>query len=232
MSLFYFVLGKMHGMKNKVENHLMDMLRQGLQQLGEDPDAHPCSDYLAFIDLLFEWNRAYNLTGLRTREQMLPRHILDSLAVLPLIQGHACLDVGTGAGLPGLPLALARPAQHWTLLDSNSKKIRFLNQVVLQLHPGNVELVHSRMQEYRPPRRFDTIIARAYTSLKELHERAAGWLQDNGRLIAMKGRKPVRELAQLAEYRIGFEVVEIHVPVLDVTRHIIIMHAGKQSSGR
>ena len=204
----------------------MDMLRQGLQQLGENPDAHPCSQYLAFIDLLSEWNRAYNLTGLCTREEMLTRHILDSLAVLPLIHGPACLDVGTGAGLPGLPLALARPAQAWTLLDSNSKKIRFLNQVLLELHPGNVDLVHSRMQDYRPSRRFDTIITRAYTNLKEFHEQVAGWLHANGRLIAMKGRKPARELAELTEHRIAFEVVKIHVPVLDVARHIIIIHAG------
>ena len=217
----------MQVVKNALENHLTDMLRQGLQQLGENPDAHPCSQYLAYIDLLCEWNRAYNLTGLRSREEMLTRHILDSLAVLPLIQGPACLDVGTGAGLPGLPLALAHPAHHWTLLDSNSKKIRFLNQVVLQLCPGNVELVHARMQHYRPPRRFDTITARAYTSLKEFHEQATGWLQDNGRLIAMKGRKPDKELVQLEASRIDYNVVNIHVPVLDVTRHIIIMRAGK-----
>ena len=207
----------------------MDMLRQGLQQLGENPDAHPCSQYLAFIDLLSEWNRAYNLTGLCTREEMLTRHILDSLAVLPLIHGPACLDVGTGAGLPGLPLALARPAQAWTLLDSNSKKIRFLNQVLLELHPGNVDLVHSRMQDYRPRHTFDTIVMRAYTSLKNFHEQSVGMLNDAGRLIAMKGRHPDEELAQLAEHGVDYEILQIHVPVLDVTRHVIVMHSGKQS---
>lgn len=202
------------------------MLYRGLQQLGEDPDVHPCARYLAYIDLLREWNRAYNLTGTRTPEDILSRHILDSLAVLPVIRGRDCLDVGSGAGLPGLLLALARPEQHWTLLDSNTKKIRFLNQAVLQLQAGNVEIAHSRVQDYRPQRRFDTIVARAYTSLIKFHEQAAGLLHDNGRLIAMKGRQPHEELAELAQHGIGCEILQIQVPVDDVTRHVIVMHGG------
>jgi len=215
----------MYGVKNTIENQLTDMLRRGLEQLGEDPDAHPCTQYLAYIELLAQWNRAYNLTGVRTREDMLTRHILDSLAILPVIRGRDCLDAGTGAGLPGLLLALARPEQHWTLLDSNTKKIRFLNQAVLQLQPGNVEIVHTRMQDYRPRHGFDTIVTRAYTSLKKFHEQAARLLHDAGRLIAMKGRQPDVELAQLAEHGIDCEILQIHVPVLDVVRHLIVMGA-------
>lgn len=206
-----------------IENKLMDMLRQGLEHLGEEPDDHPISRYLAFIDLLHEWNRAYNLTGLRTREAMLTHHVLDSLAILPFIQGRDCLDVGSGAGLPGLPLALARPAQHWTLLDGNAKKIRFLNHAVMQLQPDNLEVVHSRIEDFRPARRFHTIVTRAYGSLQKFHNQAVGLLHGNGRLIAMKGRRPDAELAQLTERGIGFEVARIRVPVIDVTRHIILM---------
>ena len=128
----------------------------------------------------------------------------------------------------GLLLALARPEQHWTLLDSNIKKIRFLNQAVLQLQPGNVEIAHSRMQDYRPRHTFDTIVMRAYTSLKNFHEQSVGMLNDAGRLIAMKGRHPDEELAQLAEHGVDYEILQIHVPVLDVTRHVIVMHSGKQ----
>lgn len=201
------------------------MLRQGLEQLGEEPDSHPCEQYLTYIDLLSQWNKAYNLTAVHSREEMVTRHILDSLAVLPYVQGHCCLDVGTGAGLPGFPLALARPAVHWTLLDSNMKKIRFLNHVVMQLHPPNVDVVHSRIEDYLPRQRFDTIIARAYTSLKSFHDRTAGLLHKNGRLIAMKGKRPERELAELKENKIDFELQEINVPLVNSIRNVVVMGA-------
>jgi 16S rRNA (guanine527-N7)-methyltransferase len=209
--------------RNSVDSHFIDRLRRGLKQLGEDPDAHPCEQYLAYIDLLIQWNRAYNLTAVRGREDMLARHILDSLAVLPAIAGRYCMDAGTGAGLPGFLLALARPVQHWTLVDSNMKKIRFLNQAVVQLQPANVEIVHARVEHYQPRRRFDTIVMRACASLKKFHEQTAGLLTDNGRLVAMKGRRPDQELAELADNGIDFQIVEVHVPVLDVIRHLIVM---------
>ena len=214
---------KIYPVENTVENHLTDMLHRGLRELGEDPDTHPCEQYLAYIDLLGHWNKAYNLTAIHSREEMLTFHILDSLAVLPCIQGLCCLDVGTGAGLPGFPLALARPAVRWTLLDSNRKKIRFLNHAVMQLHPPDVEIVHSRIEDYRPPHRFDTIIARAWTSLRKFHDHAAVLLNKNGRLVAMKGRRPERELAELEKHKINFEIREINVPLVNITRLVVVM---------
>ena len=201
------------------------MLRRGLQQLGEAPESHPCDRYLAYIDLLCEWNKAYNLTAVCSREEMLTRHILDSLAILPCVHGNRCLDIGTGAGLPGLVLALARPVQFWTLLDSNGKKIRFLNHAVMQLHPDNIEVVHSRIEDYRPPQPFDTIVARAWTSLKNFHDLATGLLHENGRLVAMKGKRPGRELAELKEHKINFEIREIQVPLVNIVRHVVVMGA-------
>lgn len=214
---------KMHGVKNSIENKLTDMLRSGLRELGEDPDTHPCEQYLAYIHLLSHWNRAYNLTAVHSREEMVTRHILDSLAVMSCVKGRYCLDVGTGAGLPGFPLALAGPDVHWYLLDSNMKKIRFLNHVVMQLHPLNVEVVHSRIEDYRPRHRFDTIIARAYASLKNFHNHASGLLHKRGRLVAMKGRSPERELAELKDHNISFEILEINVPLVNIIRHVVVM---------
>ena len=213
-------------MENMTDKSLMGLLTRGLEQLGQDPETHPCSRYLAYIDLLHDWNRAYNLTGVKKRRDMLIRHILDSLTLLPYVHGDHCLDVGSGAGLPGMPLALACPCQYWTLLDSNSKKVRFLHQVVLELQPVNVGLVHTRLQDYRPPQRFHTIVTRAFSSLAEFHRQAAGLLYEGGRLIAMKGRRPDAELAQLAGHGITCDTVQVRVPLLEVTRHLVLMDSG------
>ena len=142
---------------------LSDTLTQGLRALGEDPAAHPCDTYLWFLGELAKWNKAYNLTAIRDPGQMLTHHLLDSLSILPYLQGQRCLDVGTGAGLPGLILALARPDTHWTLLDSKSKKIRFLQHVLYELKPSNVELALSRVEDYRPAQSFSTIVSRAFS---------------------------------------------------------------------
>ena len=205
------------------KNHLLDKLHQGLIQLGESPDSHPCDQYLAYIDLLHEWNRAYNLTAVRDREEMLIRHVLDSLTTLPFIRGRDCLDVATGAGLPGFILALARPTQQWTLLDSNIKKIRFLNQAVLQLKPANIKLVRSRLEDYQPQHQFNTVITRAYTSLKKYHDNAASLVKKNGLLIAMKGGMLEPELKELAGQNIHFDVHEVIPPGINVLRNIVTM---------
>ena len=137
---------------------LLGQLQAGLQAQGEDPLAHPCDSYLAYIDLLDKWNRAYNLSGIRQKSQMLTHHVLDSLSVLPYLHGASGLDVGSGAGLPGFILALARPDMHWVLLDSNQKKTRFLNQALLELGPENIEVVRARVEDYRPEQVFSTVI--------------------------------------------------------------------------
>ncbi|MGH7462299.1 MAG: 16S rRNA (guanine(527)-N(7))-methyltransferase RsmG, partial [Longimicrobiales bacterium] len=125
---------------------LDEKLKVGLRDLGEDPNAHPCAVYLAYLELLRKWGRAYNLTGVREPGRMLAYHVLDSLSLLPFLRGKRCLDLGTGAGLPGLILALARPDLHWVLLDSNRKKIRFLNRALGSFAVKNAEVVQDRVE--------------------------------------------------------------------------------------
>lgn len=206
-----------------ISEHLLEVLQTGLKDLGEDPGSHPCESYLAYLDLLDKWNRAYNLTAVRGMDNLLTHHVLDSLSVLPYIKGTACLDVGSGAGLPGLVLAMARPQQGWTLLDSNVKKIRFLNQAGLELNLNNVTVIHSRIEDYLPEQQFSSIISRALTSLPEFYERVRALLVGGGRIIAMKGRFPGRELKLLKKAGVTCDINELEVPGLGKKRHIAVI---------
>ena len=198
-------------------------LQQGIRALGQDPERQPCETYLAWLDLLLRWNRAYNLSGIREPEKMLTHHVLDSLAVRPYIHGPRCLDVGSGAGLPGMILALSLPDTHWVLLESSRKKIRFLNQVVLELQPGNVEVAAARVEDYRPQAGFDTVICRAVTSLKRFRTLTRPLLNAGGRLLAMKGTRPEPELAELDKNAGAVEVHELFIEGLGEQRHLVIM---------
>ncbi len=178
-------------------------LDAGLAAMGADIDA-ALDDagrdrLIAFLALLAHWNRAYNLTAVRDPLEMVPRHLLDSLAVLPWVTQGPVLDAGTGAGLPGIPLAVARPALEFTLLDSNGKKTRFVRQAVLELGLSNVDVVHSRLEAYRPGPKFATITARAVASLSELFDSCAHLAAADARLLALKGRLPEQEIAALTE---------------------------------
>jgi 16S rRNA (guanine527-N7)-methyltransferase len=207
-------------------------LERGLAALGEDPGAHPADAYLAWLALLAKWNRAYSLSGIRDPARMLSHHVLDSLSVLPFLSGVRCLDLGSGAGLPGLILALARPGTHWTLLDSNTKKVRFMEQAARELGAANVEVVKTRAESFRPARGYGTITARAFGPLAELHALAAPLLDPGGRLLAMKGAHPERELngLDLAPERTDLHVLQ--VPGVNAARSLIIVHgAGAGSSG-
>jgi 16S rRNA (guanine527-N7)-methyltransferase len=152
-------------------------------------------DYLA---LMVKWNRAYNLTAVRDPLQMVGRHLLDSLAILPYLKGQNCLDLGSGPGLPGIPLAIMRNDIHFTLLDSNSKKVRFLRQAVLELGLDHCKPIQSRIEAYRPERRFDTLTARALTSLAGLLELSHALRAAESQLLAMKGRLPVQEIEEIS----------------------------------
>lgn len=200
-----------------------ERLAAGLAGLGTPLPANAAvllSDYLA---LLARWNRAYNLTAVHDPAQMVTRHVLDSLAVLPFLQGSRVVDVGSGAGLPGIPLAVARPEARFVLLDSNSKKTRFLHQVAASLQLANVEVVHARVQAYRPALRFSSVISRAFASLADFINEAGHLCAPDGRLLAMKGTYPAEELARLPTGFRMVEVIPLQVPGLAAERHLVCL---------
>ena len=205
------------------EDQLTRHLHQGLTELGLDPQSCPCEDYLRYIDLLAKWNRAYNLTGVRDKQRMIHAHVLDSLAALPYIRGNRCLDVGTGAGLPGFILALAQPAVHWTLLDANGKKTRFLRQLLFEMKPANVEIVESRAEKFLSSVAYSSIISRAFGSLTDFYRAVEHLLQPDTLLLAMKGRAPAAELREAAELSLSVSVEAVQVPGIDAHRSMVIM---------
>jgi 16S rRNA (guanine527-N7)-methyltransferase len=210
-----------------MQDSLLDKLAEGLATLELDLSDHVQHQLINFLHLLVKWNRAYNLTAVRQPEQMVTRHLLDSLVIGPYIQGPRILDVGTGAGLPGIPLALAYPNCQFTLLDSNGKKIRFVTQAVAELGLVNVDVVQSRVEAYQPASRFDTVTARAYSSIEELVKQTAHLLADGGQYLIMKGAYPVAEVEAMPA---GYHLEAIHqlqVPRLDAQRHLLVVRANK-----
>ena len=195
-------------------------LEAGLSQLALDPAlAAPLLDYLA---LLARWNATYNLTAIRDPREMLSRHLLDSLAMQPFVRGLGTLaDLGTGPGLPGIPLAIATPGLRVTLVESNGKKARFLREAVRRLGLGNVAVAESRIEAFRPDAGFDAITARALATLPLILELGGHLPGPAGRLLAMKGVAPDEEIAALPA---GWRVVAVHplrVPGLDAERHLV-----------
>lgn len=172
--------------------------------------------------LLAKWNGTYNLTAVRDPLEMVTRHLLDSLVMVAFLRGARVLDVGTGPGLPGIPLAVARPDLGFTLLDANAKKTRFVVQAVGELALKNVEVVQSRVEKYHPSRTFDTVVSRAFASIADMLAHARHLCAPGGRFLAMKGAYPEEELTALpAGY--DHEVVPLAVPGLDAARHVVIV---------
>lgn len=182
------------------------LLEQGLKQFDF---SSLCAPLLEYLFLLNKWNAAYNLTAVRDLEAMVSKHILDSLAIVPWIKGHRILDVGTGAGLPGIPLAIAKPDIQFVLLDSNGKKTRFLNEVKRQLNLKNLEIVQFRVENYHPAQGFDTVISRAFSSLEQMIHWTQHLIAKDGMWLAMKGRYPDTELNLIHQpYRVERYTVE------------------------
>ncbi|MBA1146652.1 16S rRNA (guanine(527)-N(7))-methyltransferase RsmG [Ectothiorhodospiraceae bacterium WFHF3C12] len=206
-------------------------LASGLEALDLELPAGLPRRLLAYLGLLSRWNRAYNLSAIRDPEEMVTRHILDSLAVLPHVAGPRVLDVGTGAGLPGLVLALARPDWQLTLLDSNAKKVTFLRQARLELGIDNIHPEQARVERFAALGAFDTVISRAYGSLRLFYRQTAPLCAPGGRLVAMKGRLPQSEIAELADDEVTFRSHRLTVPGLEAERHVIIMDPEHSPTG-
>ena len=196
-------------------------LAPGLASLGVALPPGGEQRLLEFVELLQRWNQAYNLTAVRDPAEMLTKHILDSLAVLPHVRRGPVQDVGAGAGLPGIPLAIALPDTRFVLLDSNGKKTRFMVQAKAALKLHNVEVVQARAEGYRPPVPFATVLSRAFASLGEFITLAGAGCAPGGCLLAMKGANPEQELAEIPA---GYRVLGVHplqVPGLGAERCVV-----------
>lgn len=176
---------------------------------------------IAYLNLVTTWNRVFNLTNITEPSEMVYKHLIDSLAIAPFIQGTHLLDVGSGAGLPGIPLAILNPQQKWTLLDKNSKKTRFMTQAVAELELKNVQVVHSRCEEFQPASKFDSILSRAFGTLRMFVEVTAHLLAPNGQFIAMKGKYPDDELQDLPENVVVKEVKKVDIKGITIERHVV-----------
>lgn len=197
-------------------------LAAGLAELGLPLSEAARAKLLDYLALIVKWNRVHNLTAVREPERMLAHHLLDSLAVAPHLPAGELLDVGSGAGLPGIPLALAQPQRAVTLLEASHKKGAFLRQAATELGLHNVDIVVARAETWQPPRRYDVVISRAFSDLAEFVSLAAPLCAEKGVLAAMKGVYPYEELAQLPPgYRVR-EVVRTAVPGLNAERHLIL----------
>ncbi|MGZ8200832.1 MAG: 16S rRNA (guanine(527)-N(7))-methyltransferase RsmG [Methylosarcina sp.] len=194
------------------------LLVSGLESLQLNLSEKQIDQLLAFVLLIEKWNKAYNLTAIRNREDMVNLHLLDSLAVLPYIEGGRVIDIGTGAGLPGIPLAIARPETAFTLLDSNSKKTRFVHQAVIELKLNNVDAQLGRVENYYPETLFTTAITRAFATLPEIVKLSSHLLGKDGILLAMKGQKADTEAAQLPAQT---SLIPLSIPGIEAERYLV-----------
>ena len=193
------------------------ILVSGLESLNLSLAEDKIEQLLDFIKLIEKWNKAYNLTAIRNREDMVRLHLLDSLTIVPFIEGKSVIDIGTGAGLPGIPLAIYLPEIAFTLLDSNAKKTRFVQQAILELKLKNVSVCHNRVEQYHPEKSFDMVITRAFASLSDIVELTAHLLSKDGVLLAMKGQTP--EVPKLESAKIT--MIPVNVPGITAERCLV-----------
>ena len=204
-----------------MDKKLGGFLESGIEKLGLSITPQQTQQLLGYLEILEKWNKAYKLTAILDPTKMLTTHLLDSLSVAPFIKGKRILDVGTGAGLPGIPLAILSPKQHFTLLDSNGKKIRFLFQVKHHLGLDNITEVQQRAENYLPKQLFDSIITRAFSSLADMTKKTTHLLVGEGRFYAMKGQHPDQELSMLSKHYKVIASHELLVPGMDSKRHLV-----------
>ena len=198
-----------------------DMLAAGARQIGIDLKPEKAEILLKLVDELEQGNAQFNLTAIRDRPGMLRKHVLDSLSVQPYLRGNRVADVGTGAGFPGLPLAIVNPERRFTLIEATGKKARFVEQTIARIGCANATVVNSRAESYRPFELFDTVLARALSSLADFVAYAGHLCAPGGRLLAMKGKRPDEEISALPK---SFRVLAVHrlsVPGLGDERHLL-----------
>lgn len=198
----------------------MNKLSEGVKSLGLNLSYVQIQQVEAYLAALQKWNRVFNLTAITNPDEMLTHHIFDSLAVGRFLSAQHYLDVGTGAGLPGMILAILFPEKHFTLLDSNSKKTSFIKQTAHQLGLKNVSVITSRIEIYQPDVLFDGVISRAFSELSAFIDHCAHFVKDGGALFAMKGPKALEEVKSLAQ---SYELEKIKVPYLAEERYLVVV---------
>ena len=197
-------------------------LELGIKTLGLSCSSQQVEQLLAYLEMLQRWNKAYNLTAIREPIQMVRLHLLDSLAIHPYVQGvKHIIDVGTGPGLPGIPLAILNPDINFTLLDSNGKKTRFLFQAINDLSLANAKEINYRVEKYQPEQSFDIVLSRAFSSISDMLTQCDHLVSDSGCFLAMKGKKPDSELSQITKDYKVVDLSQINVPQVDSERHLI-----------
>ena len=203
------------------------LLVSGIQQLGLDLKLQQVDQLMAYLKLFDKWNHAFNLSAIREPAAMVKLHLLDSLSIAGVLEGTRFVDVGTGGGLPGIPLAIKFPQKSFTLLDSAGKKTRFLFQVKQELGLQNVTVENRRVEQFRPEQGFDGVISRAFASLPDMIKSCAHLLNESGRFWAMKGQIPVAELKEIEKRYTVEHCHSLQVPGVEAQRCLLVIKPGK-----
>ncbi len=205
--------------------HIAKLIRTGLDELPFTTDEGLIEKSVAFIEQLARWNKTFNLTGIRSEQDMVKQHLMDSFSIAPYVTGMRILDVGSGAGLPGLPLAILYPDKNFILLDSNGKKTRFMTQVVINLGLSNVQVVQSRVEEYRATP-FDQVLCRAFAPLATIVKKVSHLVAQDGSLLAMKGKINEDTLLETSAPMRLSRVIPVQVPLVEAERCLVELVAG------
>ncbi len=214
---------KQPDLNSELKDTCAALLKRGCDELGVVPSGLQQERLLTYLELLTKWNRAYNLTSVREPAEMVTRHLLDSLAIAPYLSGKRLIDVGTGGGLPGIPMAILYPEREFHLLDSNGKKTRFLFQVKTALSLDNMSVHQARVQSFVAAPKYDAVLSRAFASLEDMITGCRHLLAPGGRFLAMKGAFPEHEIAAIAEHCQVEAVHVLQVPGLSEQRHLVEM---------
>lgn len=201
--------------------HLASILASGIDKMGMTVSSQQQQQLIGYVELMHKWNKAYNLTSVREPEQMVVKHLLDSLSVAPFVDGQHVIDVGTGPGLPGMPLAIVLPHCQFTLLDSLGKRVRFMKQCVHELKLDNVTCLHSRVEEHQPETAYDIVLSRAFASLKDMLHWCAHLVDSEGKFLALKGQAQQSEIDEVSDHFHIESLNALKVPDLEGERHLV-----------